>query len=173
MSIPEEERERVIALLREHAGEGRLDLDEFGQRLDEAYQATSLDQLQHALRELPARRTESATAPSSGQSRRTSSPPRSQTPGVGGPWPGPQMPMPMRMPHSPHVPSHVKAKMARAAWQTHVTTYMAVNLFLIMIWLSTSGAHSFFWPMFPIGGWGIGVAAHGAAYMSGRPRSDR
>ena len=37
----------------------------------------------------------------------------------------------------------------------HVLVYVLVNTFLVVIWWLT-GAH-FFWPIFPILGWGIGV----------------
>jgi 2TM domain-containing protein len=41
---------------------------------------------------------------------------------------------------------------------THVLIYVLVNSFLVVIWAATSG--DFFWPMFPIFGWGIGLAAN-------------
>lgn len=39
--------------------------------------------------------------------------------------------------------------------QAHMLVYALVNTFLIVIWAVT-GAH-FFWPIFPIVGWGIGL----------------
>lgn len=38
----------------------------------------------------------------------------------------------------------------------HVLVYVLVNSMLVVIWAVTS--HGFFWPVFPILGWGIGVA---------------
>jgi hypothetical protein len=38
----------------------------------------------------------------------------------------------------------------------HILVYLLVNTFLVAIWLLTS-RDGFFWPIFPIGGWGIGV----------------
>ena len=38
----------------------------------------------------------------------------------------------------------------------HVLVYALVNTFLVGIWALTS-RDGFFWPIFPIGGWGIGV----------------
>ncbi len=35
---------------------------------------------------------------------------------------------------------------------------MLVNGFLVIIWAITGA--SFFWPVFPIAGWGIGLAFH-------------
>ena len=40
----------------------------------------------------------------------------------------------------------------------HVLAYVLVNGFLVVIWASTS--NGFFWPLFPIAGWGIGLAFH-------------
>ena len=38
----------------------------------------------------------------------------------------------------------------------HLLVYALVNTFLVVIWFLTD-AHGFFWPVFPIAGWGIGV----------------
>ncbi|WP_127507758.1 2TM domain-containing protein [Actinoplanes solisilvae] len=43
--------------------------------------------------------------------------------------------------------------------QAHVLAYVLVNLFLTGIWLLTMPG-GFFWPMFPLAGWGIGLAFH-------------
>jgi hypothetical protein len=40
----------------------------------------------------------------------------------------------------------------------HLFTYLAVNAFLVTIWLATGAG--FFWPVFPMMGWGIGLALH-------------
>jgi len=38
----------------------------------------------------------------------------------------------------------------------HLLIYLLVNTFVVVIWVVT-GADGFFWPVFPIVGWGIGV----------------
>jgi len=38
----------------------------------------------------------------------------------------------------------------------HLLVYILVNTFLVVIWLLTD-PNGFFWPVFPIAGWGIGV----------------
>jgi 2TM domain len=38
----------------------------------------------------------------------------------------------------------------------HLVVYVLVNTFIVVIWAVT-GANGFFWPVFPIAGWGIGV----------------
>ena len=48
------EREQAVAELREHAAEGRLTLEEFSQRVDEAYAARTVAELEQVKRELPA-----------------------------------------------------------------------------------------------------------------------
>ncbi|MDJ0954415.1 MAG: 2TM domain-containing protein [Acidimicrobiia bacterium] len=45
----------------------------------------------------------------------------------------------------------------REFWR-HFAVYLVVNAFLVLIWALTSGGY--FWPVWPILGWGIGVAAH-------------
>ena len=42
----------------------------------------------------------------------------------------------------------------------HLIAYVAVNAFLVLIWATVAG-RGFFWPMFPMAGWGIGVFFHG------------
>jgi len=41
--------------------------------------------------------------------------------------------------------------------QAHILAYVAVNLFLNAIWLVTDPG-GFYWPVFPLVGWGIGLA---------------
>jgi uncharacterized membrane protein len=43
-------------------------------------------------------------------------------------------------------------------FQAHLIAYATVNLFLIVIWFVTGA--DFFWPIFPLLGWGIGLAFH-------------
>jgi hypothetical protein len=47
----------------------------------------------------------------------------------------------------------------KTEFRTHVVTYVLVNTMLVAIWALSSGG--FFWPIFPILGWGIGLALHG------------
>jgi hypothetical protein len=53
------ERERTVELLRTHAVDGRLTLEEFADRIDKAYAARTRDELDELGRDLP----ETATAP--------------------------------------------------------------------------------------------------------------
>jgi hypothetical protein len=42
--------------------------------------------------------------------------------------------------------------------RVHLMLFVRVNAFLVLIWWLTGAA--FFWPVFPIVGWGIGLAVH-------------
>jgi 2TM domain len=44
--------------------------------------------------------------------------------------------------------------------QAHALAYVTVNVLLTALWLFTSGGEIFYWPMFPLFGWGIGLAFH-------------
>ncbi len=52
----------------------------------------------------------------------------------------------------------VKRLEDRRGLVAHVMAFVMVNLLLIAIWYATSA--EFFWPVFPIFGWGIGLAFH-------------
>ena len=53
MRVGDAERERAARVLRDHTVEGRLTLEEFGERLDEVFAAASEQELAAAFRELP------------------------------------------------------------------------------------------------------------------------
>ena len=50
-------------------------------------------------------------------------------------------------------------------FKIHVAVYLAVNIMLVGIWWFTGAA--FFWPIFPILGWGVGVAVNGYTVYHG------
>ena len=50
----------------------------------------------------------------------------------------------------------VKRLKKRRDFYGHILVYALVNAFLVVIWWMTS-PDGFFWPVFPIVGWGIGV----------------
>ena len=47
---------------------------------------------------------------------------------------------------------------ARAGFWTHLLIFLTVNTVIVVIWAVTSGG--FFWPVFPIMLWGIGLIAN-------------
>ncbi len=100
------EREHHVELLREHAAQGRLTIDELSERLDRAYAALTREQLAVLVDDLP----------------RRAAPPRTRT--------------------RPRVPPQWAA-------------FLAVNLLLIAIWALTGAGY--FWPAWPLLGWGFGL----------------
>ena len=62
--------------------------------------------------------------------------------------------------------------MLSETFRSHVLVYVFVNVLVIGVWAISGGGY--FWPIWPILGWGIGVAAHGAPLIaraiSGSPR---
>ncbi|KAE8764942.1 2TM domain-containing protein [Georgenia thermotolerans] len=61
----------------------------------------------------------------------------------------------------------LKRLKAKRDLKAHVLAYVAVNAFLVVLWYMTSGG--FFWPIFPILGWGIGLAFHVMDVVSPEP----
>ncbi len=54
----------------------------------------------------------------------------------------------------------------KADFYVHFAVYLAVNVFLVVLWWAIGGG--FPWFIFPLFGWGIGIAAHFAeAFTSG------
>jgi class 3 adenylate cyclase len=77
----------------------------------------------------------------------------------------------------PAAPGHAR-RPRRGALATsvriHLTVYLVVNLMLVAIW-AAAGA-GYFWPVWPILGWGIGLGCHAAPLLArrgGRPELDR
>jgi 2TM domain len=46
----------------------------------------------------------------------------------------------------------------RSAFKYSLTSYLAINGFLIAVWLFSTGENSYFWPGWCLMGWGIGIA---------------
>src|SRR3954454_14330160 len=115
------DRERVAKRLREHYGEGRLSDDDLSERIDAAYRARTISELEALTVDLPS----------------------TQGPG-------------RRRPRSA----------LETSVRIHLTTYLVVNLLLIGIWAASGGGY--FWPIWPILGWGIGVGCHAAPLLARR-----
>ena len=58
----------------------------------------------------------------------------------------------------------------RRDFRGHVFMYVAVNTVLVVIWAVTGAG--FFWPIFPILGWGIGVAANAWEVYGRKPLTE-
>jgi hypothetical protein len=51
-----------------------------------------------------------------------------------------------------------KIAKARVAFRWSFASYFIVNAMLVVVWFFTSGLDSYFWPIWPMMGWGIGIA---------------
>ena len=119
------DRERVVEFLRHHYGDGRLSEDDLSERIESAYGARTVSELEALIADLPSQRR-----PASSRHRRR-----------GG---------------------------LEASVRVHLTTYLVVNAMLIAIWAAAGGGY--FWPIWPILGWGIGVGCHAAPLLALRSR---
>jgi hypothetical protein len=63
-----------------------------------------------------------------------------------------------------------EARAAREGFRVHAVVYVAVNIMLVVIWALTWTGHP--WFVYPLLGWGIGLAAHYTAVrnLTGRER---
>jgi len=61
----------------------------------------------------------------------------------------------------------------KVEFYTHLIMYISVNLLLIAIWYVTLGPNGFPWFIFPLFGWGIGIAAHYIEAFKGKAYTER
>jgi len=64
----------------------------------------------------------------------------------------------------------IKRLEAKRGFGIHLMVYLLVNALLVVTWL-VSGK-GYFWPIWPIAGWGIGVAVHGWVTYIQKPISE-
>lgn len=108
------ERDEIVAELREHAGAGRVTVEELDQRVETAYAATTRRELVALVEDLP----------------RSPRPRRDEL----------------------------------VEFDEHLRAYLSVMALLVVIWALTGAGY--FWPIWPILGWGLGV-------VLSRPRPGR
>lgn len=51
-------------------------------------------------------------------------------------------------------------------FRTHLIAYVLVMTLLVAIWLITGGWGTYFWPIWPMLGWGLGLAFHGVSLVT-------
>ena len=67
----------------------------------------------------------------------------------------------------------------RVAFKWSLASYIIVNAFLIGVWFFTLGIDGYFWPIWPILGWGLGIgfqyfnAYHGNKFISAEEEYER
>jgi uncharacterized membrane protein YecN with MAPEG domain len=56
---------------------------------------------------------------------------------------------------------------AKRDFVSHIVAYVVVNLFLVGVWAFTGAGY--FWPIWVIGGWGVGLVLHAWDVFLRRP----
>lgn len=56
---------------------------------------------------------------------------------------------------------------AKGDLRTHLVAFVVVNAVLVMVWAVTG--RGYFWPIWPIAGWAIGLVLHGWTVYYERP----
>jgi hypothetical protein len=128
----DDDRERTVALLREHHAAGRLDVDEFNERLDKAYAAKTLGELDELMSDLPVidlYRLPDASLPPHY---------RRQIPGSGA--------------LAVAADGVVREHRFSPAWQAAWGSWFSITLLCFVIW-ALSGA-GYVWPLWIAGPWG-------------------
>lgn len=66
----------------------------------------------------------------------------------------------------------VKRLKKKHDFHVHLVIYLMVNSMIVIVWAMTS--QGFFWPIFPLVGWGVGVVANAwDAYGGDEPTEDQ
>jgi hypothetical protein len=67
----------------------------------------------------------------------------------------------------------IKSLRKKREFWGHVTAYLIVNGMLVALWLvlAITAGLWFFWPVFPMAGWGMGLAFHAVAVYGRANRS--
>jgi len=59
---------------------------------------------------------------------------------------------------------------AKRGFMTHLVIYLVVNALILVIWVSSGSGY--FWPIWVILGWGVGLAFHGWGVYFRQPISE-
>ena len=65
----------------------------------------------------------------------------------------------------------IKRLEAKRAFSVHAAMYIIVNVLLVVVWAASG--HGYFWPIWPIAGWGIGLAAHAYVTYAQKPITEQ
>jgi len=146
MRASDADRDRTVAALGEGMAAGRLTAEEFHQRLDLAYAAKTLGELDRLVADLPA--TDLGQLPSASLDRPAADP--------------------LLAGRRPSWPAEAGPGRLSPAWRGAWGSWLAISLFLFAIWLLSGAAGGlwFLWVVLPLGvlmlgRWMTGVPAHG------------
>jgi hypothetical protein len=151
------DRDRTAAALREHLAAGRLTTEEFGERLDKAYAAKTLGELDDLMADLPRTDLE-------------------QPAGISPHHAGSRPPLPRQ-----RSGGSIEASRGRfsPAWRAAWGSWLGISLLFLVIWLvsGASGGLWFLWVpalmgVLLLGRWISGAPAH-RERRPGRPRRNR
>jgi hypothetical protein len=143
--VGDDDRERIVRDLTKHCGDGRLTLDELEERVAEVYAATTLADLDNALRELP----------------------RSPVP-----IPKPLGPPLRTRPSAAPVREQSAVQARRAseiALRVHMAVYLSIIGMLVAIYMLTD-PFGYPWPIWPAIGWGVALAIHAGVHKAVWPK---
>jgi hypothetical protein len=65
---------------------------------------------------------------------------------------------------------HRRRAAVRTLFRYHLAVFVAVQVLLVVVWLMAGAGYP--WFIFPLLGWGIGLAAHAVAAYGDRGRGD-
>ena len=138
----DEDRGRIAAALGEHYAAGRLTLEEFQERLDKAYAATTLGELDDLMTDLPGRDL-------------------GRLPGAWLPSPRGNPPLPQRP-----LPGPVQGPVGRSSPALRALVAISIGIFVIWLLSGASGAPWLFWVALAVGlvvlrRWTAGGPRHG------------
>jgi hypothetical protein len=152
------DRDRAAAALREHLAVGRLTTEEFDERLDKAYAAKTLGELDNLMVDLPG--IDLAQLPDASLDRAAGNP---------------------RLPGQ-RSPGSIEARQGRLslAWRAAWGSWLAISLCTFVIWLvsGASGSLWFLWVALPLGTlmlgrWIMGAPARSERRSAGSRRNHR
>jgi hypothetical protein len=142
------DRRRAVAELQEHFVAGRLSSEELGERVEKVLASRTFGELALVLHDLP-----SIAVPPEDQPE-AASPTRDRV-------------TRRQARRERHRERRRHGRYGRRGLRAHATSYFMVMGLLVAIWLLTSPGH-YFWPIWPILGWGFGLLAHALSALSHR-----
>jgi uncharacterized protein (DUF1800 family) len=136
----DEDRDRAATLLREHHAAGRLDADEFNERLDKAYRAKTLGDLDEIMSDLPA--IDLYRLPDANLRRHNRGIPGASS-------------MIEASARSGAIARHSRFSQA---WMAAWSTWFTVSLVCFVVW-AVNGTGGYLWPLWVAGPWGAVMLA--------------